>query len=176
MNLAFEILTQLLNPDESGGAITGVLAATEGSDVASFDASVIVTGDLSATEGSDTSDFNGSVIITGSISAVEGSDQASLSGTVIVSGSIAVTEGADVASLSGTVSSASVTGTLSVTEGPDTSDFTGTVADTQSIIYGGGGTGFVPQGTRSYPDTGRKKDHRRDNIVEFVVRFTTECL
>jgi hypothetical protein len=106
------------------GSAFGGLAATEASDAASISGNVPtgVSGSLASTEAVDVAVFAGAVLSSGALSVTEAADVAAFSGSIIVSGSLAATEGADIASL---VASLSVFGSLAATEVPDAALFAG---------------------------------------------------
>lgn len=93
-----------LRPAAAGGAVTGSLAATDGSDSAAFAGVVPITGTMAANDNADSASMSGKVLVSGALAAVEtGQDTASISGgNEPVTGALAAAEaGSDVAALAG---------------------------------------------------------------------------
>lgn len=120
MSAIARLLGALQTAAPSGGAVAGILAATEaGSDTASASGDVFVQGTAAATEtGPDTFAAAGDVFVSGALSAAEtGADTAAIAGDVVVAGALSASEvGQDAATAAGVVV---VQGALSASEAGD---------------------------------------------------------
>lgn len=108
----------------SGGAISGVLSATEADDTLVSSGVLPIIGTLSITEANDTSAGTGVLPIKGLSSVVEADDTASGAGVLPIAASLSLIEAGDTVSSAGSLP---IVGTLVITDADDTASGAGTL-------------------------------------------------